>query len=217
MSKYLREAIYVLNSTIIFVFVLAISGITVFSGGLSTEISLINMMASLILTPIIFGRLTGIIRAEQQFSLFNVFKRYWLIFYKVTLLLSAPALILLFISPGTSAWRILFFGITGLISILSLYVTPLIFLDGQSISVIPDGIEYLLGNLRWSMPLILLYLVMHAINHAFNYAASFYSQDALFRILIMGFLKELLCNYLNLLIFITASMVLVNDSSKNLT
>jgi hypothetical protein len=105
-------------------------------------------------------------------------------------------------------------GISLVISLLTLYVTPLIFIENKDISVIPAGIKYLFANIRKSLPLIILTLAMFALNGSINYVLSLYSERNLSAVLLAGYIDGPFCNYLNLLVFITAGRVLMNDSSQ---
>lgn len=215
MKEYIKESAYILNTHLIFVFILSISGITVFSSKVSTTMSVINLLGALIFTPIIFARLVEIVRAEQNRTLFALFKKYSILFYIVSVVLSSPMLMFIFL--GSGIFTFCFYPMAFAIALLSLYVMPLIFLDRQSVAVIPEGIKYFVGNLNRSLPLAVLTLSIHVINASYNSIARLHSQDNLLMVLLMGFVKELICNYLHLLVFLSAVMLLLNDPYKAFT
>jgi hypothetical protein len=106
-------------------------------------------------------------------------------------------------------------------AILLIYVTPLIFLLRKSISTIPIGIKYLSNNFIRSIPLILLTLLTTIILPLlFKYIPYTDTNISIHPplstvvfIALIGFIKNLISWYINLIIFITAGKMLIKDMS----
>ena len=124
------------------------------------SIYILPMMVLFVIMPLIYGQYIEIINNNRKLPYIQIFSAHWFNFFVVSLCLVIP--ILIFIMCG------IFFGLPVLglgqlfsivIDILSIYILPLVFLLRKRFSCIPLGIKCLVGNFKFSQPLIFLAMV----------------------------------------------------------
>ena len=107
--------------------------------------------------PVIYGQYIEIITHNRQASYFQIFRTHWFNFFVVSLILGIPIVMLSILGQ---IYGLPFWGITKILSvlidILSIYIFPLVFLLKKRFKCIPLGIKCLLGNINFSIPLVML-------------------------------------------------------------
>jgi hypothetical protein len=123
-----------------------------------------SVLATLIVYPLMYGRFAEIITGQVPVSWWQLLRQHWLNFILVSLALHLPLFLWLLISYSSSlASGNVTDLVYGLISVLGLYVIPLVFLTGQRFSCIPLGIKCLIGNFQFSLPLVFLSMLSIAL------------------------------------------------------
>ena len=132
------------------------------------SIYFLPMIVLFVIMPLIYGQYIEIISNNRKLPYVQIFNTHWFNFFVVSLCLVIP--ILIFIMGGV------FLGLPVLglsqilsivIDILSIYILPLVFLLRKRFSCIPLGVKCLVGNFKFSRPLIFLAMVptiLHLLN-----------------------------------------------------
>jgi hypothetical protein len=120
----------------------------------------ISMILLLIIYPLVYGQYIEIILHGREISYFEIFKTHWLNFFSVSLLIGLPALILsafatVIIKDSSAIEYTLWLLMSG----LTLYIFPLVFLLRKRLESITLGLKCLFGNFSFSLPLLLLSFV----------------------------------------------------------
>jgi hypothetical protein len=165
------------------------------------------MIVLFVIMPLIYGQYIEIISNNRKLPYVQIFNAHWFNFFVVSLCLVIPILIfimcgLLFGLPVFGLGQIL----SIVIDILSIYILPLVFLLRKRFSCIPLGIKCLVGNFKFSRPLIFLAMVptiLHllTIPPADNTAASL-------PFLFLNYLFFVFSLIIDLVIFIAAGLIL---------
>ena len=103
--------------------------------------------------------------------------------------------------------------IDAIIGVLSIYIIPMVFIRGISLTSIPSGIRFLKGRIVYSLPLILLTLLFFITKAAveLSMATHFqYFRDNLLMLVTVGLIQNILINFIGLLVFVAACMVLID-------
>jgi hypothetical protein len=155
---YLIEALFILRDNIFYVFILAI---LFFSQYLS--ILLIEDLRGLFLfsfaiilfigLPLFYGQFIELVFYEKNDAWFNIFRKYWLKFILISIILRAPIFMLSLIGFNIHAFSLT---MTIFIEIASIYILPLALIENGLLKSIKLGIKCLLGNMKFSMPLVLM-------------------------------------------------------------
>ena len=105
--------------------------------------------------PLFYGQFFEIINSGKKDSWSNVFNNYWLKVIIVIFILKVPIVFLNLISSKMIVTKeILGF----IIEIASIYILPLVLFEKEIINSIKLGIKCLVGNLKYSFPLVLILL-----------------------------------------------------------
>jgi len=116
-----------------------------------------SVLTTLIVYPLMYGRFSEIITGQGPVSWGGLLRRHWLNFISVSIVLHAPLFLWLLLmysfELGVGAGSDLVYA---LVNILGIYVIPLVFLTGERFSCLPLGIKCLIGNFRFSLPLVFL-------------------------------------------------------------
>ena len=156
-----------------------------------------------IILPLIYGQYIEIILCGKITSWGTVFNSYWLRFLIVTVLVKIPTFlcILLFIQFGEIKNAI-----SLLTEIFSIYIFPLVFLNKEIINSIKLGIKCLIGNIKFSAPLIIITVITYFLPEL--NLVSFKLINSKFFLYIFYFIFILINVSIDFIIFITASLIL---------
>jgi hypothetical protein len=157
-THYLFEALFVLKDNISYVFIPVIltSGLYLYplvSGGPKVEFFAAVGIALFIIMPLLYGQFIEIISTGRKDTWRNVFQHYWLRVFLVSLILKAPTILLSLFAPEMSNENKL---LSCIIEVVSIYILPLVLLKKEIISSFELGFKCLLGNLKFSLPLVSL-------------------------------------------------------------
>ena len=114
-------------------------------------VSGVMIIALVIVLPLIYGQYTEIVLNGKKDAWTAVFRAYWVRAFVLALILKAPIVLVMLWAPGANALR---GAMSFLIELLSIYIVPLVFVKKEIVSPIKIGLKDLLGNLKFSAPLI---------------------------------------------------------------
>jgi hypothetical protein len=236
MKRYLIESATVIKDNYIFIFLIALthlsgiiivlyddflrSVITAENAILILILAAVTIILMLIIRPTIYGRLVEIIENRSRESLIFTFMENWLNFYIVMFVLWTPIYIVFSVMHKLEPELpegIFEIVLAPLIGILEIYIIPLIFIRGFRLVAIPKGIKILISNIIYSLPLILLSILI-PLTHFFYYIISShlvnqFAGNILIPIAVACILS-IVAAFIELLIFTTASMVLIRGFSN---
>ena len=171
------------------------------------SIYFLPMIILFVIMPLIYGQYIEIIKNNRKLPYIEIFNTHWFNFFVVSLCLVIP--ILIFIMGGFF-FGLPVFGLSQILSIvidiLSIYILPLVFLLRKRFSCIPLGIKCLVGNFKFSRPLIFLAMIptiLHLLNVQPTEAGS-----ASLPILFLNYLFFVVSLIIDLVIFIAAGLIL---------
>lgn len=132
-------------------------------------ILLLTPLLTIYLYPSVLGQYTEIVLRQRQIAYWTLFKRHCLNFVVVSFILGSPFVV---ISGFDSLFSVnlKFLGLiyAVVISSISIYVFPLLFIHGKRLESIKIGFQCLLGNLRFNLPLILIVSVSSVFTFIFQ-------------------------------------------------
>jgi hypothetical protein len=160
---YLFDAINLIKSNFpllliptVIVFVPYLS-MTTSNNALTSALFIFSAFSLLVVYPLIYGKFVAIINDVTAVSWWQLFALHWWNYVIVKLVLHSPILLLKLLAL---VFELELDPLVGLISvvlgILSIYIVPMVFLTYQRLASISLGIKCLLGNFRFSLPLIIL-------------------------------------------------------------
>ncbi len=168
-KSYLQRATFILKANPTPLMLPAIIGVLLYLPAGSDEsppiFVVMSLMILFVLLPVIYGQYIELITSSRLNSYFQVFRTHWLNYFVVSLVLGMPILILSLLGQvfGLPFWGLIKI-LSIFIDILSIYIFPLVFLIRKHMACIPLGIKCLVGNLNFSLPLVILAVVPSLIN-----------------------------------------------------
>lgn len=162
-TSYLIDSAQLLRANVNPLLLLALMGLIFSFPSSSEEFSAFGLFLPMIIVmifyPLVYGRYSEIIQGNPNISYYQIFNKHWFNFFIVNLIVGSPALIINLlgsvIGEGVMAVKILLWFLT---DIMTIYIIPLVFLLNRKISSVSLGIKCLFGNLRYSIPLMVLVL-----------------------------------------------------------
>jgi hypothetical protein len=165
------------------------------------------LIVLLIVYPLICGQYSEIVTAGAPSSYLIIFNTHWLNWLLVSMIIGSPILLATFFnifSAGkTYIIRII---ISLLIDVLSVYVIPLVFLLKKRLASISLGIKCLVGNLHFSMPLILLTFFTSLLSRALPHFL--HSWDSPVGTFFYHYFFFILGSFFDFVVFIAATIIL---------
>jgi len=157
-THYLFEALFVLKANISYVFIPVIltSGfyLSQFVSGDFRFLFFLTIGSTLfIIMPLFYGQFIEIINTGQKDTWLNIFNNYWLKVFLVSLILKTPTILFSLFGSEMSTVKEL---LSVVIGVVSIYILPLVLMKKEIISSFKLGIKCLLGNLKFSSPIILV-------------------------------------------------------------
>ena len=209
-TSYLIDSAQFLRANLNPLLLLALMGLILSFPSSSKELGFslfLPIFIVMIFYPLVYGRYSEIIQGNPNISYHQIFNKHWFNFFIVNLIVGGPVLIISFIGSvigeSTMALKTLLWVLT---DIMTIYIIPLVFLLNRKISSVSLGIKCLLGNLRYSIPLMVLVLFPLLLNLIMRNPYLTSNQPA------NAFLGNYLFWILNLLfdftIFIAATLIL---------
>ena len=118
---------------------------------------------SYLITPIIYGRYTEIMKSECFVSYTHVLKKHWVNYISVGLLLFIFTFAINSALDAMISANISYLFkqiVNAIICCLTLYVLPIVFVKEENLTAIQNGVLYLLHNLNISIPLLLITIIV---------------------------------------------------------
>lgn len=163
-TSYLIDSAQFLRANVNPLLLLALMGLIFGFPPSSEEFSVFGlflpMIVVMIFYPLVYGRYSEIIQENPNISYYQIFNKHWFNFFIVNLIVGSPALIISLLGSviGEHVMAALKTLLWFLTDIMSIYIIPLVFLLNRKISSVSLGIKCLFGNLRYSIPLMVLVL-----------------------------------------------------------
>ena len=117
-----------------------------------------HLSVMFVILPLIYGKYAETLKNNPRVPYGDILRKYWLDFILVNLVIGSPLLVTAFLSIFLPVFEVVEAVMLLLIVASTIYVTPLVFMSNRSLSCIPLGIKCLLGNFRFSSPLVVLTL-----------------------------------------------------------
>jgi len=158
MKRLISLSAVIIQSNIGLLFIL--SAVSVYEFGTPFLFSTLSLFSSVIFLPAIYGRFAELSTAsEASSSWIELFKKNWINYWVVSLLLGTPLLLLIMLSSETVFnRRILYPAVHTLLLLLSIYIYPYVFLKHLRLEAIVLGWNFLIKNLRANTLLIVITL-----------------------------------------------------------
>jgi hypothetical protein len=132
-----------------------------------------SVLATLVVYPLMYGRLTEIISGEVRVSWGQLLRQHWWNFVLVSIALHIPLFIWLLIGYSfQAAAGPLTYLLYGLINVLSIYVIPLVFLTRDRFPCVLLGMKCLIGNFQFSSPLVFLSILSIALSFSMGHSGA---------------------------------------------
>ena len=206
MGSYFLKAVKIINSRIIFVFLLALTNMHSRNYPL---LSLLFFIVALILYAGVFGYFSEIVKkGKGKLSFSDNVKRHFSNILVVSIILGLPVFLLTLLGFKPIGFM-LFLAIRA----LTLYVFPFVFIGRINIEAIPLGIKFLLRNFKENITLLIIVVLIPIITFSSMLFMIKYLAGISSGIILFAYLSSLIKVYLNLLLFLVASMALIKHSS----
>ena len=170
--SYILDALKMIRVIYIYLFSIMIFGAISYFPLLTNSITLLKhsfwlKIVFLAILVIIDGKVSEIILNKKNESLFNVFKRYFIricglgLFFALIIMLIIFGIYVLNNATGNklSGFHSLFYFRNLIINVLLIYTVPLIYFDVPIYTAISLGLKSLVGNMKFTSPLIVLSLI----------------------------------------------------------
>jgi len=204
-KSYLFKSVKTLNQNFVLVVVLSLTWIII----LSSDIYILSVLAGIIITPVIYGRFFEIPWSTSYSTFPQLFKQHWLNYWIVTFILGTPVFVFGGLVSGFAGFIFKFF-LEALTVILGIYAIPLVFITEEKVFPIKSGLRCLWQNLQYSLPLILLtvlIVIIKKLSLIFVFRSFQENYTAMFAV---AFIQNIILNYIALSVFMTAVMLLLN-------
>lgn len=178
---------------------------------------IISTTAVIALVPAVYGRMTYALQGNPYSSLKDILKKHAWNYYAVMLCINVPLYMLIGILsiPLTIQEHLagigstLYFTLWTFVQILLVYIIPLVFLKRQNIPAIPAGLKYLRGNIKKSMPLILLVLLYPSLQFGLPFMLPSTINESTFAYHAYSYVYSFTIVYVDLVIFALAAILLI--------
>jgi hypothetical protein len=208
------KSVGIVNKNIVLISILSVLPLialrVVAQGKPALGLSAVQILAILLIKPTIYGRFYEKACGDAASGWWELFKQHWWNYTLVSFIIALPyALLFIFGINNVAAANALLYVI---IEVFTIYVMPLVFITRQRIPAIASGITCLLDNVQYSIPFILIVIVMAGANSFIgNYILDTLQGSALY---ITNFMWSLIMYYVDIAVFTTVIMLLLED--KNL-
>lgn len=216
-AKYIREAGIIIRNNLFPLFIPIIIR-TLFlvpqkPDGLPDMSLFIPMILLLVIYPLVYGQYIEIALHGREIPYFEIFKTHWLNFFSVSILVGLPTLVLsalamVVIKDSSTIEYTLWLLMSG----LTLYIFPLVFLLKKRLESIILGLKCLFGNFSFSLPLLLLSFVPLLLTLLAGQQSLGQSGSSFKIIFDFGFL--FVSVFIDFLVFVAATLVLSDKLSK---
>ncbi len=206
----------IVASNIKFVLILSIAGIILpmHSLGAMKYISFFMPIIGFVIIIIVYARFSEIVAGRQLSPYMEALKKHWLNYLAIFILLFSPVLLfILFLKDDMSyaTGNIAQFFIKSFIDILTIFVFPYIFLKGERDGAITYAFAFLVVNIKESVPLILLILLISTIEILSVLLAPGIIGGNLITYVLIGFIQNFILLFTSFIVFNSACIMLAKD------
>lgn len=207
-THYLVEAVCIIRANIYYVLITVLLFTSFYFFNFLDErlkIILFFLVASFIIIvwPLFYGQFIEIINYGKKDTWKNILSNYWLKFFLASMILRAPLIILDLFASEMYALDII---LSLIIGIVSIYILPLVLLKKEIFNSIHLGIKCLLGNLKFSLPLIIA--IICTLLFPFLIVLVNKYTNSQFLVAVFSIVYILLWIVIEFLVFIAASLIL---------
>jgi hypothetical protein len=181
---------------------------------LGTLSSSISRLGLIVIYPLMYGKFVAIIYGNNTITWGQLFALHWWNFILVSIVLNSPVLLISIIDAIiTVKMHFLISLISLLINILSIYIIPIVFIENQRMPSIPLGLKCLLGNLKFSLPLILINIspIILSLLPIKNVSSS----EVTLSYLLLALPMFIFTLFIDFMVFITATLILKANLYRN--
>jgi hypothetical protein len=210
-----RQSIKVASSYLIYLPVLAFSGLFIWSE--STRLyALLSALLSFTLYPMIYGSVVETINKSEKSPWFDLLARYFASYLGLTLMFIVPILLLSPLLSGLeyfekSIGKVL---IGTAVQCVGLYIWPLVFLKRRVFHSISAGFAFLIHNPRSCATIIPLVIITAIIKLLTTLSPIYiFHSTSLLLMYGIGYLQNMIIGYIGLIIFSMATMQLLEADS----
>ncbi|KPJ77850.1 MAG: hypothetical protein AMJ54_06695 [Deltaproteobacteria bacterium SG8_13] len=164
--------------------------------------------AFLIVFPLIYGQFTEVILNGKITSWRTVFNKYWIRFIAASVLVKMPTILCIILFPQVDEIKN---AVSFVTQISTIYIYPLVFLKREIIASIITGVKCLIGNFKFSFPLVTISVVSYILLE-FDFTFSNFIESRVFGYFPF-FLSVVVAVFIDLFIFIVASSILIEKLS----
>ncbi len=161
------------------------------------------VIALLIIIPLIYGQFIEIINTGHSDRWLSVFNNYWLKVFLISIFLKVPIFLLELFGTKMDTLNEI---ISILVEIASIYILPLVLLKKEIVSSINLGFKCLLGNFKFSSPMVFVLVFTLFLSIAITTIIEHLNIAVLTYIFSVGLI--LLSTFTEFAIFIAASLIL---------
>lgn len=177
------------------------------------------LLLFMIIYPLAYGQYSEWIVHGRPLSYYHIFKADWLNYFIVALITRSPAVLLLFFGSIFKEYAVIAGNVlSSSIEILTVYVIPLVFILKNRLPSISLGIKCFLGNLSFSIPLVVLTMVPALFGLTIQSAKTSSEQTLITTGL--GYCFWLVAIFVDFLVFASATLILkeklLSDRSRNI-
>jgi len=171
----------------------------------------LSLLSMLIFCPLIYGRYIEIVTDGSHISWYHIFQRHWLNYFVVSMMLLVPIFFVLFLAALFKIEnRALETLLSAIIAVFGIYIYPLVFFMNERVACVTLGVKCLIGNLKFSTPLIVLTLMVFALNLLFESTES--SAPLHF---LLGYIIWVVTLLIDFIVFVAASTILKEKMFKS--
>ena len=214
MNNIIVKSSKIVNADIALVLLSGICSIRIFSG-VMTFVSFAGLVISFLVGIIVYGRIVARVRGVEHPPGKVIIRENLFNYLLVVILLALPVLLfsqlakMAAVSP--KSYILAKDGVNALIHIATIYALPIVFIKRQNIIAIFAGISYFFQNLKSSLGIIALVVVMFALNAAIMFWSIivFSPQASMLGFVPLMLLVNVIFAYLDFMIFAAATTVLI--------
>ncbi len=210
-KPYLFNAFYLIKENINLLLIPVVIIVAPFLFYLSTNESLASLFALvsplvlIVFYPLLYGKFVAIIYGDNTVSWGELFALHWWNFILVKIAINIPVILLSFINVLVNINPLLIF-ISIITEVFSIYIIPIVFIENQRLASIPLGIKCLLGNYKFSLPLIIISILPVLFVLLFSLSSPASEITATYLISVLP--HYIFSIFIDFTVFITATLIL---------
>ncbi|WP_316368943.1 hypothetical protein [Candidatus Thiodiazotropha sp. CDECU1] len=216
--ELISRSIRIVNEQISLLLLSGVIGIQFYYGAFA-YISVVGMLASIVIGIIIYGQITIKVRGEEVLPAKEILKRNWVNYIVVMLIIGVSTLAIIQVIKILSTSAVFLAlsqsAIKTLMSIITIYVLPIVFLKKEHMLAIVTGLVFLFQNIRKSIPLILLAGLIFIVEILLGQILVQQGQQStnVYSLVPTLIVINIVVTYISFLIYTAATLVLIPNSN----